>query len=89
MSSFGSRDLSCRKFSQMASEYVDGTLDPGMLWEFNYHAERCRGCSAFVSTLRAIVSILRSLPFLEAPEELKQRIREQSIQGSGDAGTVL
>ena len=82
---FTSRYISCRKAQQIASEYLDGTLEPKMLWKFNYHVERCKGCSAFVSTLRATISVLHSLPSLEAPPELKQRILEQSLQGGNDS----
>ncbi|MFH1560418.1 MAG: hypothetical protein ABID84_03290 [Chloroflexota bacterium] len=73
----GDRDLSCQKFQQMSSEYLEGTLEPQKLWEFNYHAERCKGCNSFVSSLRATIRALNSLPPENAPEELKQRLRQQ------------
>ena len=85
MSPFGSRALSCKKFQQIASDFLDGDMGPEMLWKFNYHAERCNGCSAFLASLRATISVLNSLPSLEAPQELKQRIREQSLRGNNDA----
>jgi hypothetical protein len=85
MSQFCSRDLSCKKFQQISSEFLDGDLGPRMLWSFNYHAERCKWCSAFLSTIQATISVLRSLPYLEAPQELKQRIGEQPLLSSSDA----
>ncbi|MBF8266882.1 MAG: hypothetical protein HW388_390 [Dehalococcoidia bacterium] len=81
-----SQDLSCQKFRQMASEYLEGTLGPRVSWKFNYHGERCKGCGAFAATLQATISVLRSLPSLEAPEELKRRIREEYLRGSSDVG---
>ena len=85
MSQFDSRDLSCRKFQKIASEFLDGDMGPGMVLRFNYHAARCTGCSAFLATLRATISALHALPPLKAPEELKQRIRKQSLGDSSDA----
>ena len=81
---FGDRDLSCQKVQQMSSEYLEGALGPKELWKFNYHTERCKGCSAFVSTLRATIQVLNSLPPKKAPEELKQRLREQYLGESND-----
>lgn len=78
------RHLSCQKVKQMSSEYLEGTLGPKRLWEFNYHAERCKGCDAFVSSLRATIRALNSLPPQKAPEELKRRLREQYLEGSSN-----
>ncbi|MBI2855701.1 MAG: zf-HC2 domain-containing protein [Chloroflexi bacterium] len=83
---FGGREVSCRKFREMASEYLEGGLRPDQVWKFNYHAERCKGCNAFLSTLRATLGMLKSLPSRQAPDDLKQRIREQFSGQSGDPG---
>ena len=74
---FGNKELSCGKFRQMSSDFLEGTLGPKDLWKFSYHAERCRGCGAFVSSLRATIQTLNTLPSQNAPEDLKQRIMEQ------------
>ena len=83
----GDRHLSCQKVKQMSSEYLEGTLGPKRLWEFNYHAERCKGCDTFVSSLRATIRALNSLPHQKAPEELKRRLREQYPEGSNNLNT--
>ncbi len=86
---FGNRELSCVKVREMSSEYLEGALGPKSLWKFTYHSERCSGCSAFTSSLRASIQILKDLPHTEAPEDLKQRLREQFSEESnkGDAGS--
>ena len=81
---FGNKDLSCMKMRQMSSDFLEGTLGSKDLWKFNYHAERCSGCSAFVSSLRASIQILNTLPKMEAPEDLKQRLREQFSKQNKD-----
>ena len=74
---FGNKELSCGKLRQMSSDFLDGTLGSKDLWKFNYHAERCTGCGAFISSLRATIQTLNSLPSQNAPEDLKQRLMEQ------------
>ena len=71
---FGSSEMSCIKLRQLASEYLDGELDARTLWRFRYHMERCGGCGAFVSTLRATIETLNSLPIAPAPVSLRERI---------------
>ena len=73
---FRRNELSCQKVRQMSSDYLEGDLGTKMLWKFNYHTERCSGCSAFVSSLRATIRALNSLPGEKASEELKRRLRE-------------
>lgn len=74
---FGSKELSCGKLRQMSSDFLDGTIGPKDLWKFSYHTERCSGCGAFVSSMRATIQTLNSLPSQNAPEELKKRLMEQ------------
>ena len=86
---FGNKDLSCVKLREMSSDFLDGSLGPKDLWKFNYHAERCSGCGAFVSTMRATIQTLNSLPSQNAPEDLKQRLMEQFTEEKNktDAGS--
>jgi hypothetical protein len=86
---FGNRDFSCVKVREMSSEYLEGTLGFTSLWKFTHHSERCSGCSAIISGLRASIQILNTLLKMEASEELKQRLREQFHKESnkGDAGS--
>ena len=86
---FGNKELSCVKIREMSSDYLDGTLGPKSLWKFTYHSERCSGCGAFISSLRASIQILNTLPKMEASEDLKQRLREQFSEESnkGDASS--
>jgi hypothetical protein len=79
---FRGNELSCQKIRQMSSDYVEDALGSKMLWKFNYHTERCSGCSAFVSSLRATIRALNSLPGEKASEELRRRLRDLYSGGS-------
>ena len=61
-------------------------MGPKDLWKFNYHSERCKGCSAFISSLRATIQTLNSLPAQNAPDDLKRRILEQFPGESSKTG---
>lgn len=84
---FGNKDLSCGKLREMSSDFLEGSLGTKELWRFNYHVERCGGCSAFVSSLRATIQTLNSLPSQNAPEDLKQRLSEHYREKDGDTST--
>ena len=71
----GSSEMSCIKLRQLASAYLDGEMDARTLWRFRFHMERCDGCGAFVSTLRATIKTLNNLPTpAPVPVDLKERI---------------
>ena len=58
----GNSDLSCVDIRGMSSDCLEGTLGAKSVWKLTYHSERCDGCSAFISTLRASIQILNNLP---------------------------
>jgi hypothetical protein len=68
----------------MSSDFLEDTLGPKDLWKFNYHLERCNGCGAFGSSLRATIQTLNSLPSQNAPDDLKRRLREQFAEESNN-----
>ena len=71
----GSSEMSCIKLRQLSSAYLDGEMDARTLWRFRFHMERCDGCGAFVSTLRATIQTLNDLPPpAPVPVDLKERI---------------
>ena len=80
---FGTSEMSCVKLRQLSSEYLEGSMDAGTLWRFRFHLERCGGCDAFVSTLRATIHTLNTLPPAPTPGDLKQRIAAHFPGGGG------
>ena len=84
---FGSSEMSCIKLRQLASDYLDGDMDARTLWRFRYHMEHCGGCGAFVSTLRATIEALNSLPAAPAPVGLRERIAS-NLPGNPDGSST-
>ena len=82
---FSSSEMSCIKLRQLASEYLDGDMDARTLWRFRFHMERCGGCGAFVSTLRATIQTLNNLPPpVPVSVDLKERISAQLPRSPDD-----
>ena len=85
---FGSSEMSCIKLRQLASAYLDGEMDARTLWRFRFHMERCGGCGAFVSTLRATIQTLNNSPRLpQSPSNLKDRISARLPESNGSSSS--
>ena len=69
-------DNDCREVRDLSSDYIDDELDSASKDRVSEHIGRCGPCNAFVNTLRATVSILRSTPKSDAPEGFRDRVRE-------------
>jgi anti-sigma factor RsiW len=62
------KDVSCRELVELASSYLEGTLEPERLDALDAHLRACDGCGAYVDQLRQTVLALRSLGDGEAIE---------------------
>ena len=77
-------DPDCHEVRDLSSEYIDGELDEASEERVEKHLQWCSPCSAFLSTLRATVSMLRSMPKREAPDAFRERVRQAVKNESGD-----
>jgi hypothetical protein len=59
----------------LSSDFIDDELDPDERDWLVAHLEWCGLCMAFINTLKATVSMLRSSERPEPPADLKDRIR--------------
>ena len=69
-------DDECEHVRTRSSDYIDGDLDEASADMVRSHLAWCPGCSAFVKTLTATVSLLRATPKRLAPDGFRQRVRE-------------
>ena len=69
----------------LSSDYIDGELDGSRVEQVKSHLEKCGPCTAFINTLRATIRLLRGMPKREAPDDFRQRVRENLPRGgTGD-----
>ena len=68
--------MKCENVQEELSAYLDGELEPGEAAALEKHLEGCAACRGELDSLRATVSLVRSLPRAEAPAALKRRVME-------------
>ena len=56
----GSDEVDCDHVRNLSSDYIDNGLDPEERNRVRAHLKWCGMCLAFINTLRATVSLLRS-----------------------------
>ena len=66
--------MHCSEIQENLSAYLDGELDPDEESELKSHLEGCESCSRELESLRSTVELVRSVPRVQAPSALKQRL---------------
>jgi anti-sigma factor RsiW len=79
--------MKCEELLSLLSEYVDGTVDPGLCAEFERHMAGCSPCQVVVDNIRQTISIYREGQPVELPAAFRERLhatlRERWRQGRG------
>jgi len=66
--------MQCSEIQENLSAYLDGELDPAGAAELESHLEGCESCRSELESLRSTVELVRSVPRVQAPPVLKQRL---------------
>ncbi|HEX9942979.1 MAG TPA: zf-HC2 domain-containing protein [Thermoanaerobaculia bacterium] len=69
-------DLRCEEALEVLEPYLDGDLAPAEASRLRGHLERCPSCAAELDLAARIQSELRSLPQLDCPPEVLERVRQ-------------
>ena len=69
--------LNCRKFTEQATEYMEGNLSFFQRIQFKLHAAMCGSCKEYLGQLRETVDLLLQLPKKEPGEEAPVQILQQ------------
>jgi hypothetical protein len=51
--------MTCAEFVELATEYLDGALDPETAWRFATHPDECPGCAVYLDQLCEIIVLLK------------------------------
>ncbi|MEA2600418.1 MAG: hypothetical protein QOF89_1410 [Acidobacteriota bacterium] len=70
-------DMPCDEALDLLEPYVDGDLPTAVADCLRAHLETCRSCAGELALARRIQSELRSLPQLDCPPEILERVRSQ------------
>ena len=64
----------CQEVVALASEFLDGTLTPEQMTDFELHLNFCDGCSSFVDQVRTTAAMAQGLSEEEIPEEMRANL---------------
>ena len=67
-------DHDCRELLGGLSDYVDGTADDALCAEIERHLAGCDDCRVVVDTLGKTISLYRTLPEEEVPDDVRDRL---------------
>ena len=68
--------MTCRKFVELATDYLEGELPPGEHRRFEDHLALCPGCKAYMKQMRATLRALGRIP----EESLSGTARAELLQ---------
>ena len=73
--------LTCRELIlHYLDEYVDGTLSPDVIEEFERHLARCPSCVAYLNTYKRTRHLARRMEPVVMSEAMKARLREYLLE---------
>ena len=71
------RDVSCRLFTEYASDYIEGTLTVRQTRQLEHHVQKCLGCRNYLRQMQITIQSLRELEEPSPSPHLRKRLIEQ------------
>jgi anti-sigma factor RsiW len=81
--------MDCKRFEELISEYLDGTLEPARRVKCATHVIQCRACRALADDVRAALAVCHRASLVEPPPDLNQRILQTTAAGQMMSCTVF
>jgi len=50
-------DLTCAQVVELVTEYLEATLDPGVVLRFHEHLADCDGCAVYLEQMRRTITL--------------------------------
>jgi anti-sigma factor RsiW len=66
--------MKCDQLLAALSEYVDGTLEPGICEEFQRHLNGCNPCQVVVDNIRKTITVYKYGQVIELPVAFRERL---------------
>jgi hypothetical protein len=91
MTTDGSDAMTCDEFRDLASDYIEGSLERDVRARAESHSFDCAACSALVADLRRLAAHARALPALSPSRDLwegiESRIQAEVVELQAEAGS--
>lgn len=73
--------VTCKEFIlDFLADYLDATLSPEILTEFEQHLEHCPPCVAYLNTYKKTRDLVRETSPADMPQEMKAILRKILIE---------
>jgi anti-sigma factor RsiW len=56
------KTMACREFVELATDYLEGRLDPAERERFQAHLDLCPGCQAYMRQMESTLEALGRIP---------------------------
>jgi RNA polymerase sigma-70 factor (ECF subfamily) len=66
--------MKCDQLLAALSEYVDGTLEPGICEELQRHLDGCNPCQVVVDNIRKTITVYKHGQAIELPAAFRDRL---------------
>ena len=66
--------VTCKDFLSELSEYLDGSVDPGLRQELERHLSECPNCWVVCDTTKKTIQIYRGVSPYPVPEGVHERL---------------
>ena len=70
-------DISCRLFTEYASDYIEGTLTARQTRQLEHHVQKCLGCRNYLRQMQLTIQSLRELEELSPSPHLRRKLIKQ------------
>jgi hypothetical protein len=78
--------LTCKDVIDLLLDYLEATLDPGVVAEVEQHLHQCGPCTAYLNTYQRTREIAGEVLRAPMPEEMKDRLRLFLLERLGRPG---
>ena len=68
--------MKCEELLALLSEYVDGTVEPGLCEEFEKHMAGCNPCQVVVDNIRKTITLYKEGRPYELPPKFRQQLHD-------------
>ena len=66
--------ITCREIVELTTEYLEGTLPPGVRRRFVEHLARCPGCANYLEQMRETIRMTGMISEEEVPPEQRDQL---------------
>jgi predicted anti-sigma-YlaC factor YlaD len=68
--------MNCKNAIEILADYLESTLAPGVLKQFETHLRACAPCRAYLATYERTAELAAKVNRVEMPPDVRRRLRD-------------